>query len=378
MQKAMKFILLMGVVSLFGDITYEGARSVTGPFLSTLGVSAAMLGIIVGFGEFSGYALRLATGYIADRTKQYWLMTFVGYALILAIPLLALADRWEIAALLIILERAGKAIRSPSRDAILSYATKQVGRGWGFGIHEAMDQIGAFLGPMILFAVLYLTGDYRQGFAVLLLPALLTLVALSIARSQYPAPHTLETRGEGKKELPRTFWLYTIFVFLSMLGFANFQILSYHFKVKSVLPDAYIPVVYAVAMGIDAVAALITGKAYDRIGLKTLILIPLVTPLVLLSFSSFQFAVLAGVLVWGIVMGMQETIMRAAVADIVHPSYRSTAYGIFNTAYGISWFAGSAMIGLLYDLSIYHLAVFVILAEIAAVMILVVLFSADK
>ncbi len=371
MQKAMKFILLMGIVSLLGDITYEGARSVTGPFLSTLGVSAAMLGIIVGFGEFSGYALRLATGYIADRTKQYWLMTFVGYGLVLAIPLLALANRWEIAALLIILERAGKAIRSPSRDAILSYATKQVGRGWGFGIHEAMDQIGAFLGPMILFVVLYLAEDYREGFAVLLLPALLTLAALSIARSQYPAPHTLETRSEGSKELPRTFWLYTIFVFLSMLGFANFQILSYHFKVKSVIPDAYIPVAYAVAMGIDAAAALITGRTYDRIGLKTLILIPLLTPLVLLSFS--ESAVLAGIAAWGVVMGMQETIMRAAVADLVHPDRRSTAYGIFNTAYGLSWFAGSAMIGLLYDLSTYYLAVFVILAELAALLVLVIL-----
>ncbi len=376
MQRAMKFILLMGVVSLFGDITYEGARSVTGPFLSTLGVSATMLGIIVGFGEFSGYALRLATGYMADRTKRYWLLTFVGYGLILAIPLLALAGRWEIAALLIILERAGKAIRSPSRDAILSYATKEIGRGWGFGIHEAMDQVGAFLGPMLIFAVLYFGGDYRESFAATLLPALMVLVVLGIARSQYPAPQMLEVREEGKKGLSKTFWLYTTFVFVSMLGFVNFQILSFHFKVSSVMPDAYIPVAYAAAMGVDAVAALVTGKVYDRFGLRSLILIPLLTPAILLSFSRSM--VLAGILVWGVVMGMQETVMRAAVADMVHPDRRSTAYGVFNTAYGFSWFAGSALLGFLYDLSVSYMLYFVIPTEIIALFILLSLLRKEK
>lgn len=370
----MKFILLMGIVSLLGDMTYEGARSVTGPFLSTFGVSAAIVGLTVGVGELLGYALRLITGYIADRTRHYWLLTFAGYGLILAIPFLALAHRWEIAAFLIVLERAGKAIRSPSRDAILSYATKQVGRGWGFGIHEAMDQIGAIIGPFILFAVLFSGKGYRDGFAVLAIPAILTIAVLGIARQQYPSPHVLES-SSGDKRLSRTFWLYTIFVFLSMLGFVNFQILSFHFKIKSTIPDFYIPVLYAFAMGVDAVAALLTGRAYDRIGLKALILIPLLTPLILLSF--WPATLIAGMVAWGVVMGMQETIMRAAVADLVHPERRSTAYGIFNTAYGFSWFAGSTVVGLLYDFSLYSLMAYVIFAEIVALLLLSVLMKSE-
>lgn len=370
MQKAMKFILLMGIVSMLGDITYEGARSVTGPFLSTFSVSAAVVGLIVGLGEFLGYALRLVTGYMADRTKHYWFLTFVGYGLILAIPFLALAHRWEIVALLIVLERVGKAIRSPSRDAILSYATKQVGRGWGFGIHEAMDQIGAILGPVILFAVLFSGKGYRDSFAILAIPAILTIAVLSVARQQYPSPHVLESGGRDKG-LSRTFWFYTIFVFLSMLGFVNFQVLSFHFKVKSAIPDFYIPILYAFAMGVDAVVALLTGRAYDRTGLKTLILIPLATPLILLSF--LPATLIAGMVAWGVVMGMQETIMRAAVADLVHPERRSTAYGIFNTTYGFSWFVGSSVVGILYDLSLYFLMIYVVFVEVVALLLLFVL-----
>lgn len=370
MQKAFRFIILMGLVSLFGDVTYEGARSVLGPYLASLGITAALLGFVVGIGELSGFTLRLVSGYVADRTKRYWIMTFIGYGLILAIPLLALANRWEIAALLIILERVGKAIRSPSRDAILSFATKQVGRGWGFGVHEAMDQIGAIAGPVILFAVFYLNGGYREGFAILLIPAILALLTLSFARVEYHSS-TLEFEVKVRDaNLPRAFWLYTLFIFLSMAGFANFQIISYHFKTQSVISDAFIPIFYAVAMGVDALAALATGKAYDKIGLKSLILVPAITPLILLSFTHSWTLALIGVFAWGIAMGMQETIMRAAVADLVNAELRSTAYGIFSTAYGAAFFAGSVAIGLLYDISVKYLIAYVILAELSALLLL--------
>ncbi|WP_290596247.1 MULTISPECIES: MFS transporter [unclassified Archaeoglobus] len=371
MQKAVRFIILMGLVSLFGDMTYEGARSVVGPYLATFGVSAALLGFVVGVGELSGFALRLVSGYVADRTKRYWAMTFIGYGLILAIPLLALANQWEIAALLIVLERTGKAIRSPARDAILSFATKQVGRGWGFGIHEALDQIGAIIGPLIFFAVFYLNGGYREGFAILLIPAILALLTLSFARVEYPSPHTLEAEFKLRdRKLPRTFWLYTLFIFLSMAGFANFQIISYHLKTQSIISDAFIPIIYAIAMGVDALAALATGKAYDKVGLKSLTLVPVITPLILLSFSHSWTLALIGIVAWGIAMGMQETIMRAAVADLVGAELRSTAYGIFNTAYGVAFFAGSVAVGLFYDISVRYLIAYVILAELAALLLL--------
>lgn len=371
---ALKFIILLGVVSLFGDITYEGARSITGPFLFTLGASATVVGFIAGFGEFIGYGLRLLSGYISDRTRGYWTMVFIGYGLILSIPLLSLANYWEIAAIFIVLERMGKAIRSPARDTILSHATMQVGRGFGFGIHEALDQIGAIIGPLIFSFVFYLRGGYKEGFFILWIPAILTLLALIIARKKYPLSVKLENPNikTGNGKLSQVFWLYTLFTFLSVTGYANFQLISYHFKIKSVISNTHIPMFYAVAMGIDAVVALIIGKVYDRIGLMSLISIPVFTILVpIFSFSYNYTAALIGIIIWGAVMGMQETIMRAAIADLTPIARRGLAYGIFNTVYGASWFIGGALMGILYDLSIRYVIIFAIVMEAISIPILV-------
>jgi MFS-type transporter involved in bile tolerance (Atg22 family) len=171
--QALKFVILLGVVSLFADMTYEGARSAVGPFLGMLGASALVVGLVSGGGELVGYTLRLWSGRLADRTRQYWVITFVGYAVnLLAVPLLAFAGNWQMAALLVVLERAGKALRTPARDAMLSYATKSTGRGWGFGLHEALDQIGATVGPLVLTVVIAQSGDYRRGFLTLIIPAI--------------------------------------------------------------------------------------------------------------------------------------------------------------------------------------------------------------
>jgi len=188
-SSALRFVILIGVVSLFADMTYEGARSITGPYFALLGASGTIVGVVAGFGELIGYGLRLVSGYVSDRTGRYWSITFFGYLMnMLAVPLLALAGSWQLAAILIIAERAGKAIRNPPRDAMLSHATKEMGRGWGFGLHEALDQIGAVLGPLIVTAVLYFKGSYRTGFAVLLIPALLALSVLLVTRLFYPRP----------------------------------------------------------------------------------------------------------------------------------------------------------------------------------------------
>lgn len=370
---AFQFIILLGLVSLCGDITYEGARSVTGPFLSILGASAAVVGVVAGLGEFLGYALRLISGYMADRTGQYWVFVFIGYGLILSIPLLALASYWQVAAIFIILERMGKAIRTPARDTILSYSTKQVGRGWGFGIHEALDQIGAFIGPLLFSAVFFLQGGYRIGFTILWLPALLTLVILAVAKGKVPSPEVIERSQKTAQpntgvKLSQSFWLYILFAFLSVAGFANFQLISFHFKVRSVVPDAQIPLFYAVAMGVDALVALIIGKTYDKIGLLSLVALPILTiPIPFLGFSGSYWLAVAGVVFWGAVMGTQETIMRAAIADLTPMERRGFAYGIFNTAYGASWFLGSVVIGLLYGVSIGYVITFAVTMQVLAV-----------
>jgi predicted MFS family arabinose efflux permease len=368
------FIILLGIVSLFGDVTYEGARSVIGPYLGdTLGAGPAVVGLVAGIGEFLGYSLRLASGYVADRTKAYWLLTFVGYGLILSIPLLGFTGYWQLAVVLIILERVGKAIRNPARDTMLSYATKKVGRGWGFAVHEALDQIGAIIGPVAFSLVLLSRGTFQEGFTFMWIPALLTLAVLAVARRKFPSPQRLETPGEvskqgGKGKLPRVFWLYTTFTLFSMAGFANFQLISLHLAAQAIVPDFQIPIIYAVAMAVDAVAALVVGRTYDRVGLTSLVAIPLLTlPIPFLAFSTTYSSVLIGMALWGVVMGVQETIMRAAVADLTPIERRGFAYGIFNTMYGAGWGLGGVVMGLLYGHSISYLILFAMTMELISI-----------
>jgi predicted MFS family arabinose efflux permease len=367
------FIILLGIVSLFGDITYEGARSVTGPYLYQLEASPAVVGLVAGIGDFIGYSLRLASGYVADRTKAYWFLTFIGYGLLLSVPLLAFAGYWQLAAVLIILERMGKAIRNPARDTMLSYATKKVGRGWGFAVHEALDQIGAIIGPVAFSLVLLSHDTYQEGFKFLWIPALLTLAVLAIARKRFPSPQKLEIPVEASKQntqtkLSRVFWLYTAFTLLSMAGFANFQLISYHLKAQAIVPDAQIPIIYAIAMAVDALAALIVGRTYDRIGLTSLLAIPLLTlPIPFFAFSTSYSSVLIGMGLWGAVLGVQETIMRAAIADLTPVERRGFAYGIFNTAYGAGWGLGGAVMGLLYEHSISYLILFAVVMELISI-----------
>jgi MFS family permease len=368
---AWRFIILVGVVSLFSDMTYEGARSISGPFLGTLKASALVVGVVAGLGEFLGYALRLGSGYLADRLGRYWLITFAGYALnLLAIPLLALAGSWEIAAMLLVLERIGKAIRTPARDAMLSHATASVGRGWGFGFHEAMDQIGAVTGPLIVAAVLYYRGGYREGFAVLLLPAVLALVVITVAARLYPHPQhlevsapTLETTG-----FTRPYWLYVVAVGLLGAGYADFPLIAFHFGKTAVLPSEWIPLFYAVAMGVDAVAALVLGLLFDRLGMPVIVVTAALSAFFapLVFWGGFNLALL-GMVLWGIGMGSLESIIKAALAEMVPRDRRATGFGLFNAGFGLFWFLGSALMGFLYDFSLGALVAFSVAAQLLAI-----------
>jgi MFS family permease len=371
---AIKFVVLLGIVSLFADMTYEGARSITGPYLAILGASGTAVGITAGLGELIGYGLRLVSGFVSDRTAKYWAVTIAGYGVnLLAVPLLALAGRWEIAALLIIAERMGKGIRTPARDAMLSHATKEMGRGWGFGLHEALDQTGAVLGPLIVSAGLYFKGGYQTGFGILVVPAILAISVLVAARQLYPRPRDLETEPVKleSKGFPKVFWLYLVAVALIAAGYADFALVAFHLKKGAVASDAWIPVLYAIAMGSDAVAALIFGRLFDRAGMAVLIVAALISSVFsLLVFEGNFYLALSGVALWGIGMGAQESIMRAAVAEMIPTDKRATAYGVFNTGYGVSWFLGSALMGVLYDVSIPSLIAFSMAAQLASVPLL--------
>jgi len=374
-----QLIVLLGLVSALGDVTYESGRGVAGPFLLSLGASAAAVGAVSGLGEFLGYGLRLVSGYLAERTRAYWLATFLGYGMILAIPLLAFANRWEVAALLLILERIGKAIRSPARDTILSHATAQTGRGRGFAVHEFLDQLGGVAGPLLFGAAFAVRQSYRDGFNMLWLPAVATLLVLLIARLRVPNPEGLEretptsTSGEAQR-LPRAFALYALFTFFSVAGFATFAVLAYHWNAQGLINAGQISLLYALSMGIDAFAALLIGRIYDRIGLLGLVLVPLLTlPVPFLGFSNALAPAVAAAVLWGVVMSAHETVMRAAIADMIGKARRASAYGIFNTLYGAAWFVSGAVMGALYERSLAALLIYAVAMEVLALLTFVFL-----
>lgn len=369
-KTALKFILFMGFVSLFADITYEGARSIIGPYLAFLGASAAVVGFVSGFGELIGYGLRYVSGIISDKTGKYWAMTIAGYGInLVAVPLMALAGSWEMAALLIIMERMGKAIRSPAKDALLSNATSQVGHGWGFGLHEAMDQIGALTGPLIISTVLFFTGDYRAGFAALGISALIAMVIVFAARFTYPDPSSLDRTCSRKEDgVDRRFWLYMGGIMLIAAAYADFSLLSFHFQKEAIAPMPWIPLLYALAMASDAISGLVFGKIFDRIGYRTMAIvtaISLFSPL-LLFFGSWSM-VMMGVIIWGVGLGAQESIMRAGVAAMTPSGKRGRAFGTFNTLFGVAWFLGSVTMGLLYDFNLTYVVIFSMLLQLISI-----------
>ncbi len=355
-KTAFRFVLLLGVVSLFADMAYEAARSINGPFLAVLGGGGLLVGLTAGLGELFGYGLRIPAGLLSDKTRQYWAITITGYAInLLAVPALALANHWGLAAGLMVTERIGKALRTPARDTMLSHATATVGRGWGFAVHEAMDQIGAVVGPLIVMAVLAVNGSYRAAYAALAIPAVLAMSVLVFARFTYPSPEKFETHAVSDKRtsLPSVFWLYLGSIAFVAAGFVDFPLMAFHVKWHSIFEDRWIPLLYAGAMGIDAFSALLFGRWYDKKGVAALMAaIAISSTSALFAFSFTPAFIIAGVLLWGIGMGAQESVIRALVADIVPSQRRGTGYGLFNAGYGVAWFVGSAVLGFLYDISL--------------------------
>ncbi len=372
---ATSFVVLLGILSLLSDMTYEGARSITGPFLAALGASGTILGLVAGAGELLGYGLRVISGYVSDKTGRYWTITFVGYFLnLLAVPALAFAGRWQVAAALMLIERTGKAIRNPARDAMLSHATSRLGHGWGFALHEAMDQIGAVSGPLLVALVVSSQREYRPAFLVLLIPAIMAVTVLTAARIVYPRPRDFEQASPaqtGPKPMSRQFWLYIAAVGLVAAGYADFPLIAFHLRKTTDIKDSLIPLMYALAMGVDAIAALFFGWLFDRIKIGSLAIAIMLSSLFApLSFLGDLNLAFFGVALWGIGMGAQESILRAVIAGMVPPDRRGTAFGFFNGGYGLAWFAGSALMGLLYDLSIPALVAFSVGAQILAVVVL--------
>lgn len=373
---ALRFVVLIGVLSLFADMTYEGARSINGPYLAVLGATGAIVGVVSGLGELLGYIVRLFSGYFSSRTSRYWLFTGIGYVVnLLAVPLLALAGNWQMAAGLIMAERIGKGIRNPPRDAMVSHAGTVIGSGWAFAVREGLDQTGALAGPLIVAGILYFKGSYPAGYAFLAIPAILSLIVLGVGRALYPRPRDLEVEETLARsdKLPRAFWLYLAAMGLIAAGYADFNLISFHMQKASLASSAQIPILYAVAMGVSAISSLIFGPWFDRKGFLVLVLAAILSAF----FAPFAFLggyalAIVGMVLWGVGMGIQDSLMSAPITGMVSANRRAYAYGIFNAVYGICWFLGSVLMGILYDNSILALIVFSVAIQLVAVPVLLV------
>lgn len=368
-KNAFRFVLIIGIANLFADFTYESARSINGQYLASLGAASAAVGFTAGFGELVGYGLRSFVGLITDRTRRYWLATILGYTInLLAVPALALAGNWPVAAALIVCERTGRAIRKPPTEAMLSYAGTQMGQGWVFGLNEALDQAGATLGPLMMALVLFLKGGYRTGYMLLLFSALLAIATVLVARYFFPPPRDVEAeRSAEPRGFSRDFWWYMVAAGCIAAGFADFALIGYHLEKTATMPSNLIPIYYAVAMGVGAIGALVLGRLFDSQGIITVIgaffLSAFFAPLVFLGSARLA---LLGMVLWGLGMAAQESLLKSLVAGIVGASKRSTAFGLFDTGFGVAWFLGSWLMGYLYSVSLPGLVIFSVAMQLLA------------
>jgi MFS family permease len=364
------FVLCFGLVSLFADMVYEGARSIIGPYLATLGASATVVGAVAGAAEFIGYGLRVVSGYLVQRRGHYWAWTITGYALtVLSVPLIGATHVIVPALLLYGTERLGKAVRSPAKDTLLSYASAQTGRGTAFGVHQAMDQFGAMAGPLLLAAVLSQhVGDYRMAFGVLIVPGVVVLMLLFWLRHRVPDPAAYEVdlsapsgsgdasearvAGSARVMLPLLLWQYIGAIAVLSLGIASFPLLAFHAQTQGLLTLAQVPVLFALAMLVDGVSGLLMGRVYDRRGPKVLLAVPVAAGVAAIAFTDNATLVWVGVAVWGVVNGVLDSTAKAVVTELVGPSARSVAFGWLAFARGLGLLLSGVVLGLAYDQSI--------------------------
>lgn len=380
-NSAMMFIVLLGVVSCFSDMTHEAATSIKGAYLLILGASASTIGFISGVGELLGYGLRYLFGRLVDKTHNYWGFMILGYAVdVFAVPALALVHRdgWIAACVLLVIERIGKAIKKPAKNTILSFAATQEGVGKSFAIQEALDQLGAFIGPLLLYVVmLYKHGDeyetYNTAFAFLLLPAICTVAFLLFAKSRFPNPEAFEPEAkENKKDSfvgKKSFYLYLAGISCFAFGFVDFPLVTMHLAKSKLFDESTLPLLYSGAMLVDAVAALFFGWLFDKLQTRALVISTAISAF----FAVFAFGmtsqtmIMLGVALWGVGMGAQESIMKAAVATLTSKEHRASSYGAFEFLFGLAWFLGSWALGAIYD---YSLSIFIIISVAAQLLAL--------
>jgi MFS family permease len=388
-------VIGFGLVSLAADVVSDGARPLAGPLLAQLGASALLVGLVTGGAEAAAQGLRLVFGPWADRTRRYWTFTLAGYALTaVCVPLLAVAP-WGgefglgLASVLILGDRVGKAVRSPAKTVLLAAVAKPVGRGRGFAVHKSLDLVGALLGPLLVAAVLAASGSLSAAFAVLSVPAAAAMFLLFWLRRRVPDPgggplagtEPAPPDGAGRPAslLTGSFALFAVAAFFWSAGLVAFGVISYHLTTTAAVPVAVIPLLYAGAMAAAALGALATGVLYDRSGAWVLLALPLLIAAVpVLALSPAAGPAFSGVLVWGTALGIQDSTVKALVADLVPEGRQGTAYGVFAAFEGAGALAGGVLYGALYGTGPLLVAAVAVLQLFAFVVLVVALRRAGR
>lgn len=388
-----RFVVAFGFVSMLADAVYEGARSIIGPYLATLGASAALVGLVAGAGEFIGYGLRVISGYAVTRNQRYWFWTILGYALtVLSVPFIGASNALIPALLLYGSERLGKAVRSPAKDTLLSFASSHTGRGSAFGVHQALDQTGAIAGPLILAAVLTAReGDYALAFGVLAIPGLAVLALLFWLRSRVPDPRAYEyvetetlhpdgtvlkgtsapitpiAQPVGIKSLGASFWRYAAMVAVLSCGLIPFPLLAFHAERVNVLTAAQIPLAFAIAMAVDGATGLLMGRLYDRHGSRVLLAVPIAAATSAIAMTTSGVGIWFSIAIWGAVAGVMDSTMKAVVTELVPQARRAIGFGWLALVRGGGLLLSGSLLGLAYDINRASVIVIVLVANAIAI-----------
>jgi len=364
-------IFLLGLVSLLADATYDGLKSITGQYLGILGASGAVVGAVAGLGECSGHLFRISYK-ASTRKKTSSFFTLLGYSInALVAPLLALSSTWPVAAVLFVFQRFGKAVRRPPRDALLSHLAEKTGPGFGFGTHEALNRIGAVLGPAIVTLILLTQDSYALAFVLLSIPAIASLPALMLTRKHLPKRNLLTPKPRPKPPLSRPYWRIVAALSLIAGGTIHFSILSYHVQKTALFDPRFVPLLFSLAMATEGLAAIGIGHLYDRFRAKALI--PALTLSLLsppLIFLGSPLILVIGSMLWSVTMAILESLSRALITDFAPPCQRGKAFGMFHCCFALCWLIGSVLTGWLYDRSIPLMIGVAILIQASAIPVL--------
>ncbi|KPJ60926.1 MAG: hypothetical protein AMJ46_04335 [Latescibacteria bacterium DG_63] len=352
-ERLQRNVYRLGFVSLFTDLSSQMIYPLIPAFLEGLGATKLLIGLIEGVAEGTASLVRMIAGALSDRLGKRKSFVFVGYSLSTVVrPFLFFANHWLVVFAVRFLDRVGKGIRTPARDALISDSVDPSRKGYGFGFHRGMDRLGAAFGPLLALLVLYLSdGNLRLVFLLSAVPAAVAVSVIGKVREIAPVREAAGRLREKRRILGRPFVLFVLVIVIFTLGNSSNAFLI--LKAREVgLSVAGIPLIWLTYNLVCSISSPLLGRFSDRVGRRPVILLSFLVYSAIyagLGFSSTVPAVWLLFACYGLYYGLSEGIFRAYIADLVESDKRATAYGLFNTAVGITLVPASLIFGALWD-----------------------------